>query len=142
MSAPPTTMEELGNSIRHWAHYDTMLATLNKQVKNVRDLRQVYEEKVLQNLKAANAENAVIQIAGGRVIVSEEKYTQPLSFKNLEIMLHQYYRQKPGAPDETTAILQFVRGQRQTQVSKCLKRQVTGTTPPALPPSGVNTGMT
>jgi hypothetical protein len=142
MSIPPTAMEELGNSIRHWVHYDTMLATLNKQAKNVRDLRQVYEEQTLQKLKAANAENAIIQIAGGRVIVSEEKYTQPLSFKNLEIMLHQYYRQKHGAPDETTAILQFIRSQRQTQVSKCLKRQVTGTTPPALPPSDMTTGKT
>lgn len=135
--------EELANSIRHWVHYDNMLTTLNKQVKNVRELRHVYEDQVLQKLKAANAENAVIQIAGGRVIVNEEKYTQPLSFKNLETMLHQYYRTKPGARDETVEILKFIRTQRLTQTSKCLKRQMASvpiTPVPALPPAGGGTG--
>jgi len=125
-------MDELGNLIRHWAHYDTMLATLNKQIKNVREMRGNYEAQVLDRLRTYNAENAVIQIVGGRISVSEDKYTQPLSFKSLETMLHGYYRQKPGKPDDTKEILAYIRSQRQTQVSKCLKRTATATatTPP------------
>ena len=117
-------MDELGNLIRHWAHYDTMLSTLNKQIKNVRDLKTSYEAQVLNRLRTYNAENAIIQIAGGRISVIDDKYTTPLSLKSLESILHAYYREKPGKPDETKDILNFLRTQRQTQVSKCLKRYV------------------
>jgi pyruvate/oxaloacetate carboxyltransferase len=131
--AAQPNMDELGNLIRHWAHYDTMLATLNKQIKNVRDMKTSYEAQVLERLRLYNAENAVIQIAGGRLSVAEDKYTQPLSFKNLEGMLHGYYRQKPGKPDETKEILAYIRSQRQTHVSKCLKRTTQGPAPPGPP---------
>ena len=117
-------MDELGNLIRHWAHYDMMLAGLNKQLRNVRELRSKYEGQVLERLRNYNAENAIIQIVGGRISVTEDKYTQPLSFKSLESMLHQYYIKK-GRADETTEIIQFIRSLRQTEVSKCLKRHMT-----------------
>lgn len=132
--------EEVGNLVRHWVHYDSMLTTLNKQAKNVRDLRNSYEDQILQRLKAANAENVVIQIANGRILVGEEKHSSPLSFKNLEIMLHQYYRQKPGAPDETAAIMRFIRSQRQVDTTKCLKRQNGPAVPPPPPPPGPGAG--
>ena len=117
-------MDELGNLIRHWAHYDMMLAGLNKQLRNVRELRSKYEGQVLERLRNYNAENAIIQIVGGRISVTEDKYTQPLSFKSLESMLHQYYIKK-GRADETAEIIQFIRSLRQTEVSKCLKRHMT-----------------
>jgi hypothetical protein len=115
-------MNELGNLIRYWAHYDTLLQGFQKQMKNVRDTRDKYEQQILDQLKAANLESAVIQIAGGRLLVSEERHSTPLSFRSLETMLHDYYRSRPGAPDETAQILRFIRGQRQIQVTKRLKR--------------------
>ena len=125
-SPPPkpssANMEEIGNLIRYWAHYDTLLIGSLKQTKNFREVRDRYEAQVLQQLKQANMENAVIQIAGGRLVVSEEKHSTPLSFKALEVMLHDYYRAKPGRLDETGQILQFVKNQRQVSVSKRLKR--------------------
>ncbi len=138
-------VEELGNLVRHWVHYDSMLTTLNKQAKNVRDLRNTYEDQILEKLKTNNSENIIIQVAGGRILVGEEKHSTPLSFKNLELTLHQYFRQKPGQPDETQAIMKFIRTQRITEVSKCLKRQVAGASlppvpPPALPPGGGTPG--
>ena len=123
--------EEVGNLIRHWVHYDSMITALNKQAKNVRDLRNTYEQQILQRLRLANAENVVIQIANGRILVGEDKHSTPLSFRNLETSLHQYYRQKPGQPDETAAIMRFIRSQRHVEVTKCLKRQNTAA-PPSL----------
>lgn len=117
-------MGDLGDLIRYWAHYDMMLAGLNKKIRDVRELRAKYEGQVLERLRAHKAENAIIQIVGGRISVTEDKYVQPLSFKNLESMLHQYYIKK-GRPDETSEIVAFIRGQRQTEVSKCLKRHMT-----------------
>jgi hypothetical protein len=117
-------MGDLGDLIRYWAHYDMMLAGLNKKIRDVRDLRAKYETQVLERLRIHKAENAIIQIVGGRISVSEDKYVQPLSFKSLESMLHQYYIKK-GRTDETNEIVAFIRGQRQTDVSKCLKRHMT-----------------
>lgn len=115
-------MDELGNLIRHWAHYDSMIATLNAQLRNTRGVKDSYESNILKRLREYNAENAIIQIVGGKITVVEEKHTQPLTFKSVEAMLHQYFAQKPGRIDETNDIVRFIRSQRQTNVSKGLKR--------------------
>ena len=114
--------DELANLIRHWAHYDTMLTTLNAQIRNVRTLKGNYEAQVLKRLREYNAENAIIQIAGGKISVVEDKHIQPINFKNMEAMMHAYFRQDPARLDETANIISFIRKQRQTEVSKSLKR--------------------
>jgi len=129
-SATQPSMADLGDFIRYWAHYDMMLAGLNKKIRDVRELRAKYEKQVLDGLRAHKAENAIIQIVGGRISVTEDKYVQPLSFKSLETMLHQYYVRK-GRADETNEVLAFIRNQRQTEVSKCLKRHMVS---PGQPP--------
>lgn len=142
MAAAPPNMEELGNLIRYWAHYDTMLQALTKQSQSVRKQRDTYEDQIIQKLRAGNIENAVIQIAGGRLLVSEERHSTPLSFRSLQTMLHDYYRTKPGAIDETNRILDFIKSQRQVNTSKRLKRhagpallnQTGGGAGPAGPP--------
>jgi hypothetical protein len=85
-------------------------------------MRKNYEAQILQGLKGVNMSHPVIQIAGGRLTVGEEKHTQALNFKTLETLLHQYYRQKPGRPDDTKEILNFIRQNRTSEVSEILKR--------------------
>jgi hypothetical protein len=68
--------------------------------------------------------NPVIQIGGGgRLIVSEDKHTTPLTFTNIESLLHQYYAKKPGTRDETADIIKFIKEKRETTTTPCLKRQ-------------------
>ena len=74
-------------------------------------------------LRSNNMSNPVIQIGDGRLIVSEDKYHSPLTFTSLESLLHQYYAKKPGAKDETADIIKFVKSNRDTTLSTCLKRQ-------------------
>lgn len=114
--------QELGNLIRYWVHYDDMVAGLNKQIQNVRKLRTTYEAQILQRLSASKQETAIIQIGGGKVTVADEKQAQPLSFKTLETLLHEYHLQKKKPLDETAEILKFIRAQREVHVTKCLKR--------------------
>jgi hypothetical protein len=119
-------MEAIGNLIRYWVHYDNTLTALNKQAKTVRDTRNNYEAQILQAFKAANLTNPIVQIAGGRLTVGEERHTQPLSYKNLELMLHLYYRQRPGSRDETADILKFIKAERTSESTACLRRSHTG----------------
>jgi hypothetical protein len=120
-SAP--VAQQIGNLIRHWVHYDNTIATLNREIKKTRELRSNYEAQVLQMLRSNNMSNPVIQIGDGRLIVSEDKYHSPLTFTSLESLLHQYYAKKPGAKDETADIIKFVKSNRDTTLSTCLKRQ-------------------
>jgi hypothetical protein len=121
-------MQDLGNLIRHWVHFDTLVANFNKQVQNARQVRDKYEKEILQKLKGSNYEKAVIQIDGGRIIVNDEKHTQPLTFKSLEELLHEYYRQRPSqmqTKDETAEILKFIKSHRSFETYSKLKRQTT-----------------
>ena len=122
----PINMTELGNQVRHWVHFDNLLIDLNKQVQHTRTTRQAYENTIIQTLKATNHEKAVLQIAGGRILLVEEKSTKPLTFTSLELMLNEYYRQR-GSPgrDETQDIIKFIKGHRGVEVAPKLKRQIT-----------------
>lgn len=116
--------EQIGNLIRHWVFYDTKLTELNKQIKSLRESRNAYEAQALQMITTMNLKNPVIQIGGGgRLIVSEDKHSAPLTFTNIEALLHQYYAKKPGARDETVDIIKFIKEKRETTTTPCLKRQ-------------------
>lgn len=135
--ATPLNMNELGSLVRYWVHYDTQSQQLNRQAAAARASRDQYEERILDTLQQARYTSAVIQIAGGRITVAEEKKSQTLTFKSLEDMLHEYFRQRPGPfQDETAAILKFIKGHRQVEMVRRLKK----TMAPPLPDGGVKPG--
>jgi hypothetical protein len=120
--------DTVGNLIRSWVHYDNAISDLNKQIKQMREAKNNYETQVLQKLESMKMKNPVIQISGGRILVAEEKVQQPLSFTMLESNLDSYYALKPGARNETKDILKYIREQRTSQSSPCLKRVMTRNT--------------
>jgi hypothetical protein len=119
----PLNMADLGNLVRHWVYYDGQVSHFNKHAASARASRDQYEGQILDSLQRARYETAVIQIAGGRILVNEEKKTQSLTFKVLEDLLHEYFRQRPGPfQDETANILKFIKGHRQVENVKRLKK--------------------
>ena len=122
----PIDMSELGNQVRHWVHYDKLLVDLNKQAAETRNKRQLHETVIINTLKAANHEKAVLQIVGGRILIAEERQSKPLTFVSLEHMLKEYFKQKtsPGK-DETQDIIKFIKGNRTLETITKLKRQNT-----------------
>ena len=76
-------MADLGNMVRQWVHYDSMIITLNKQVQSVRSARDKCEQDIIGKLKRAKYEKAILQIEGGRILLAEETHSQQLSFKLL-----------------------------------------------------------
>ena len=137
MSAPINT-QELGFWVRNWVHYDNLATSLYRQTANSRKVRDEFEVKILESLRSSQMENAVIQIAGGRLVVTEERHNQPLTLTRLEELLISYYASKgPGSLDETQSILKFFRKQRGYEVHKKLKKQlaVPPLPGPPVPPS-------
>jgi hypothetical protein len=97
MAAAPPNLETIGNLIRHWVHYDNSINALNKQIRNLRELKGNYETQVIKSLQETSMKNPVIQIEGGRILLGEDKAQQPLSYTMLESMLNKYYAAKPGS---------------------------------------------
>jgi len=134
---PQINTQDLANLVRNWVHYDNLASSLSKQTTNSRRVRDDYEATILKLLQASNLENAIIQIAGGRLVVSEEKHSTPLSVSRLTELLHGYYAEKGGV-DETPAILKHIKAARAADVNvkKCLKKQAAVPPLPPPPPPG------
>jgi hypothetical protein len=128
--------QELANLVRNWVHFDNLSTSLSKQASNARKLRDDFENSIITMLQSANMENATIQIHGGKLVVQNEKHSQPLTFTRVEEHLHKYFLEKRvkdlSAPDETSDILKFIRSHREVEVSKKLKR--VPVVPPLPPP--------
>lgn len=127
--------QDLANLVRNWVHFDNLATSLSKQASNSRKLRDDFEHNIITMLQSSNMENATIQIHGGKLVIQNEKHSQPLTFTRLEETLHKYFLEKRvqnlSAPDETTDILKFLRKNREVEVSKKLKKVPIV---PALPP--------
>lgn len=123
---PPTqTMvpNQLGEMIRSWVHFDNLAATFTRQAQQARTARARWEEQILSHLKTNRLTNAIIQIAGGRLTVHEEKHAQPLTLQRLEQLLHEYFQARPpGSDDETLAIMTFIKTHRGHVVETKLKK--------------------
>ena len=131
-AAKPVLPPDFNKYVKHYVHYDTLTKTFQNQTTNARQMKDAYEEKIIGALEVTNMKNAVIQIAGGKIQLVEDTHPAPLNFQHLERMLHDYYRAKGSKfPDETEAILRFIKQNRkQVTVSK-LKRDMLS---PAIPP--------
>ena len=132
VTAPPVNTQEVGFFVRNWVHYDNLATGLYRQTINARKVRDEFESKILDSLRASNMENAVIQIAGGRLHVQEERHNQPLSLTRIEEILHTYYVSR-NLPDDTSNIMKFMKKQRGFEIVKKLRKQ-TGPSPSSLPP--------
>jgi hypothetical protein len=128
---------ELGHWVRNWVHYDNLALGLNRQATNARKVRDEYEDKIITHLQQNSMENAIIQIAGGRLMVNEERHSQPLTLHRIEELLRAYFVAKGAAAaghlDETPNIMKFIKQQRGFEVNKRLKKQA-GAPPAPLPP--------
>ena len=126
----------LGDDVRNWLHYDGLATTFFKQSSRARQVRDEYEQKIIQNLSQSRMENAVIQISNGRIHVIEERNPRSLTLQNIETLLHGYFT-KRGGKDETVDIINYVRGHRGVDTKKRLKKTVVHVPSlPPLPPKG------
>ena len=104
-------------------HFDNLAATFARQAQQARSARARWEEQILANLAETKMTNAIIQIAGGRLTVHEEKHSQPLTLQRLESLLHEYFGKKaPGSDDETADILAFIKANRGATIETRLKK--------------------
>ena len=135
MNQPPAAPNpnDLAHLVRNYIHYDNLATGLYRQTVNARKVRDNFETNILSNLRTRNMENAIIQIAGGRLVVHEERHNQPITLGRMEELLHAYFISH-NIQDDTPNIMKYIKKQRGYEVIKRLKKQ---SGPPAdpLPPA-------
>ncbi len=113
----------LADMIRSWVHFDNLAATFTRQGQQARTARSRWEVQVIDYLTKTNMANAIIQIAGGRLTVVEEKHANPLTLQRLEALLHEYFSKRPpGSNDETNDIMTYIKSNRGSTVETKLKK--------------------
>ena len=113
----------LGTLVRSWVHFDNLAATFQRQAQQARSARFRWETQILDFLRENKMTNAILQIAGGRLTVAEERHANPLTLQRLEMILHEYYAQTHGSgEDETNDIMKFIRANRGSTVETKLKK--------------------
>ena len=118
-----TNAQGLAEMVRSWVHFDNLAATFNRQAQQARTARARWESQVIDYLRNSKMINAIIQIAGGRLTVHEEKHANPLTLQRLEQLLHEYFgKRPPGSIDETVDILTYIKTHRGATIETKLKK--------------------
>ena len=113
----------LADMVKSWVHFDNLAATFNRQAQQARTARARWESQVIEYLRESKMTNAIIQIAGGRLTVNEEKHAQPLTLQRLEQLLHEYFSKRPpGSNDETADIMTYIKSHRGSTMETRLKK--------------------
>lgn len=125
MSSGPlakTPQQDLVDAVRHWVHFDNLAESLQKQVTNARTMRNDFETKILNLLESTGMRNAVLQITGATLQRTSTFKQTDLSWGFLEKQLHDYYKAK-GKPDETAAILEYIKKNRGGKTVEFLEKK-------------------
>ncbi len=125
-----TDPNALATAVRQWVHFDNLAESLNKQVANVRSLRNESETKILTLMQQQNLQNATLKITGATLQYATRSKPTDLSWTFLEEQLHEYFK-TVGKSDETPEILGFLQKQRGGKVVEYLKK--TSLTPSTTP---------
>ena len=123
----------VGTFVRYWLHYSTLSSSLYKQYCSAKKVQDDYEKNIITTLQQKGMENAIIQIGGGQLNITEKRQPNPLSLSKIQELLHSYYKYR-GGKDETMDIMTFIKGNRGYNTQKIIKRMYTKKTELQLPP--------
>ena len=130
-----TDPNALATAVRQWVHFDNLAESLNKQVTNVRSLRNEYETKILTLMQQQNLQNATLKITGATLQYASRTKPTDLSWAFLEDQLHEYFK-TAGKRDETSEILEFLQKHRGGKMVEYLKKTSLSPSSTTQPPTG------
>lgn len=107
----------LVDAVRNWVHFDSLCENLSKQMTTARNLRNQFEQQVLSMLGKTKR----LRIQGAVLEPSTKSNSVTLNWTTLEETLHKYYSDNKK-PDETLALLKFLKENRGQKTTVYLKK--------------------
>ena len=109
--------QTLKDAVQNWIHFDNLCTNLSKQSITARNLRNKYEEQVIQHM--GNSKR--LRISGAILEPTVKNASIPLNWTTLEETLHKYY-ENCKKPDETAALLKYLKDNRSQKSTVFLKK--------------------
>ena len=120
------TKTEFILNVQKWSHHETQIKLLNEKLKNLREEKNDFSEKICKYISENNMENANIKITNGEIKLFEKKEYQPLSYSYIDECLQKIINNK----SQIEYILNYLKKNREIKTYLDIKKT---TTPPPRP---------
>ena len=109
------------NGMKQWIQMDMKIAELFKSIREIREKKKAVEEQLVNYMASNELTNTSIKLLNQKVSYTQETSYSSLSFKFLESVLLEYFKNDQDKVDE---IILFIRDRRSKKMSIGLKRKI------------------
>lgn len=112
--------QDLTNNVKQWVSINNQIATLNQQLKILRENKMKLEKQMINNISRNNLTNTAITYQNNKIFIGKENTYSTLSFKYVEEKLNDIIDNK----DQVSDIIKYLKTHRNKQsniVIKCKK---------------------
>jgi len=114
----PNQKEQFINNVKKWSIIESKLKTINEHTKNLRKAKNDLSESICQYMSDNNLADKKIAITEGELRMVDKKEYTPLTFTYIEQCLDNIIDNK----EQVESIMDYIREQRETTISKELRR--------------------
>ena len=109
------------NGMKQWIQMDMKIAELFKSIREIREKKKAVEEQLVNYMASNELTNTSIKLLNQKVSYTQETSYSSLSFKFLDSVLLEYFKNDQDKVDE---IILFIRDRRSKKMSTGLKRKI------------------
>ena len=107
------------DDIKLWVENDNKINLLNQKMKDLRDEKTSLHNKIISYMQSNNLDNTIINITGGKIKLSDQMVSTPLTYKYLEESLKIYFDQDHKKEED---IINYLKKNRVSKKNVFLKR--------------------
>jgi len=111
--------QPLVDAVKNWVHFDNLCTNLSKQMTTARNLKNRFEEQILQQLGKVKR----LRINGAYLEPTTKNISVPLNWTGLEESLHKYFSENQKS-DDTDEIIKFLKNNRNQKSTVFLKKML------------------
>jgi len=109
------------NGMKQWIQMDMKMSEHFKSIREIREKKKAVEVQLVNYMASNELTNTSIKLLNQKVSYSQETSYSSLSFKFLDSVLLEYFKNDQDKVDE---IILFIRDRRSKKMSTGLKRKV------------------
>ena len=109
------------NGMKQWIQMDMKIAELFKSIREIREEKKAVEEQLVNYMASNELTNTSIKLLNQKVSYTQETSYSSLSFKFLDSVLLEFFKNDQDKVDE---IILFIRDRRSKKMSTGLKRKI------------------
>lgn len=107
------------DDIKKYVILDNEIKEISNRLKNLRQEKNIYNEKIINYIEDNELEEATIKINDGKLNFVNTQQNQILTFKYLEICFNKFFKNQP---EISKLLLTFIKNEREIKYIKEIKR--------------------